>query len=42
MPLEIHNYNWRGKRLVQIETQSTHVDGVLDVIQDVRKSSNLD
>ncbi|BAY19270.1 hypothetical protein NIES21_51300 [Anabaenopsis circularis NIES-21] len=42
MSLEIHNYNWSGKRLVQIETQSHHIDGLLDVIQNVRKSSNLD
>lgn len=42
MPLEIHNYIWSGQRLVQIETQPNHIDGVLDVIQDVRRSSNLD
>ncbi|AFY41355.1 DUF6883 domain-containing protein [Nostoc sp. PCC 7107] len=42
MSLEIHNYIWSGKRLVQIETQSHHIDGILDVIQNVRKSSNLD
>ncbi|MEP0746065.1 hypothetical protein NC994_10120 [Trichocoleus sp. AS-A1] len=42
MPLEIHNYIWSGVRLVQIETQSNHIDGVLDEIQGVRKSSALD
>jgi hypothetical protein len=42
MPLEIHNYIWSGERLVQIESQPSHIDGVLDVVQDVRRSSNLD
>jgi hypothetical protein len=42
MPLEIHNYIWSGERLVQIETQPNHIDGVLDVIQNVRRSSDLD
>lgn len=42
MPLEIHNYIWRGVRLVQIETQPNYLDGVLDIIQDVRRSSSLD
>jgi hypothetical protein len=42
MPLEIHNYVWSGERLVQIETQLNHIDGVLDVIQGVRRSSGLD
>lgn len=41
MPLEIHNYILSGQRLVQIETQPNHIDGVLDVIQEVRRSSNL-
>ena len=42
MSLEIHNYIWRGVRLVQIETQPNHLDSVLDIIQDVRRSSSLD
>jgi len=42
MPLERHNYIWSGERLVQVETQPNHVDGVLDEIQNVRRSSNLD
>lgn len=42
MPLEIHNYIWSGECLVQIETQPNHIDGVLDVIQNVRRSSDLD
>jgi hypothetical protein len=42
MALEIHNYIWSGKRLVQVESQPNHIDGVLDIIQDVRNSSNLD
>ncbi|MGD1953517.1 MAG: DUF6883 domain-containing protein [Leptolyngbyaceae cyanobacterium] len=42
MPLEIHNYEWSGERLVQVETQPNHIDGVLDVIQNVRRSSDLD
>jgi len=42
MPLEIHNYIWSGVRLVQIETQPNHLDGVLDTIQDVQRSSDLD
>jgi hypothetical protein len=33
MPLEIHNYVWTGERLVQIESQPNHINGVLDVIQ---------
>lgn len=42
MSLAIHNYTWRGVRLVQIETQPNHLDGILDIIQDVRRSSSLD
>ena len=42
MPLEIHNYIWSGERLVQIESEPRHIDGVLDNVQDVRRSSNLD
>ncbi len=42
MPLEIHNYVLHGQRLVQIESQPNHIDGVLDNIQDVRMSSKLD
>ena len=42
MPLEIHNYVWSEKRLVQVETQPKHIDGVLDEIQNVRRSSDLD
>lgn len=42
MTLEIHNYIWNEERLVQVETQPNHIDGVLDVIQDVRRSSDLD
>jgi hypothetical protein len=42
MPLEIHNYIWSGERLVQIESQPSHIDGVLDVVQDVQRNSNLD
>lgn len=42
MPLEIHNYRWSGERLVQVETQPNHIDGVLDYIQNVRRSSDLD
>jgi hypothetical protein len=42
MPLSIHNYSWSGERLVQIESQPSHIDGVLDVVQGVRRSSNLD
>lgn len=42
MPIEIHNYVLYGQRLVQIESQPNHIDGVLDNIQDVRMSSNLD
>lgn len=42
MHLEIHNYIWSRERLVQIESQPSHIDGVLDILQDVRRSSNLD
>jgi hypothetical protein len=42
MPLEIHNFIWSGERLVQIESQLNHIDGVLDVVQNTRRSSNLD
>jgi hypothetical protein len=42
MALELHNYILREQRLVQIETQANHVNGVLDVIQGIRKSSDLD
>jgi hypothetical protein len=42
MPLEIHKYIWSEERLVQVETQPNHINGVLDVIQDVQRSSNLD
>ena len=42
MPLEIHNYIWSGKRLVQIESQPSHIDGILDILQDARISSDLD
>jgi hypothetical protein len=42
MPLEIHNYIWSGARLVQVESQPSHIDGVLEIVQDVRRSSNLD
>ncbi len=42
MPLQIHNYICNGHRLVQIESQPSHIDGVLDVVQKVRTSSNLD
>lgn len=42
MPIEIHNYICSGERLLQIETQPYHIDGVLDEIQDVRRNSNLD
>jgi hypothetical protein len=42
MPLAIHNYIWSGERLVQVESQPSHINGVLDVVQDVRRSSNLD
>lgn len=41
MPLEIHNYIWSGERLVQIESQASHIDGVLDVVQNMRRSSNF-
>ena len=41
MALEIHNFILTGRRLVQVETQSHHINGVLDEIQSVRKSSNL-
>jgi hypothetical protein len=41
MPLEIHNYIWSGERLVQIESQPSHIDGVLDVVQNMRRSSNF-
>jgi hypothetical protein len=36
MPLKIHNYTWRGERLVKIESQPHHIDGLLDVIQRTR------
>lgn len=42
MSIQIHNYTCRGQRFVQVETQIHHINGVLDVIQDVRKNSNLD
>jgi hypothetical protein len=42
MPLGIHNYVWSGARLVQVESQPSHIDGVLEIVQDVRRSSNLD
>jgi hypothetical protein len=42
MPLEIHNYIWSGERLVQIESQFNHLNGVLKNMQDVLTSSNLD
>lgn len=42
MSLEIHNYIWSGQRLVQVTSQTSHVNGVLDVVQDVRRTSNLD
>lgn len=40
--LEIHNYRSIGKRLVQVETQASHIDGILDELQDARRTSNLD
>jgi hypothetical protein len=42
MPLEIHNYTWSGERLVQVETQPNHINGILDVIQNLRRNSDLD
>ena len=42
MPITIHNYTWSGERLVQIESQPIHIDGVLDCVQNVRRNSNLD
>ena len=39
MPIIIHNYTWSGERLVQIESQPSHIDGVLDCVQDVRRNS---
>lgn len=42
MALELHNYVLKGRRLVQVETQSSHIAGVLDIIRNIRKSSNLD
>lgn len=42
MPLEIHNYILSEQRLVQIETQPNHIDGVLSEIQEVRRNSDSD
>lgn len=42
MALELHNQILREQRLVQIETQANHINGVLDVIQGIRKNSDLD
>ncbi len=41
MPFEIHNYILSEQRLVQVETQPNHIDGVLDEIQNVRRNSDL-
>lgn len=42
MPIDLHNFILIEMRLVQVETQSNDIDGVLDEIQDLRKTSNLD
>jgi hypothetical protein len=42
MSLEIHNYRLSGQRLVQIESQTSHIDGVLDRVQGTRRNSDLD
>jgi hypothetical protein len=42
MSLKIHNYILNKIRLVQVETQTNHIDGLLDVLQSVRRQSDLD
>ena len=42
MTIELHNYILSKQRLVQVDSQVNHIDGVLDVIQNIRRNSNLD
>jgi hypothetical protein len=40
--LELHNFEWEGERLVQVETQPHHLSGVLASIQDVLNNSDCE
>ncbi|BAY08946.1 deaminase [Calothrix sp. NIES-2098] len=40
MPLELHNFEWEGERLVQRETEAHHIVGVLAKIRWVLENSD--
>ena len=40
--LELHNFEWEGERLVQVETQPHHITGVLGSIRETLAMSDCD
>ena len=42
MVLELHNFVWEEERLVQVETQSHHISGVLAEINETLEDSDCD
>lgn len=40
--LELHNFEWEGERLVQVETQPHHLTWVLAEIQDILNNSDCE
>jgi hypothetical protein len=40
--LKLHNFEWDGERLVQVETQSHHIAEVLASIQETLDMSDCD
>ncbi|MEM8721058.1 MAG: hypothetical protein AAGE84_17460 [Cyanobacteria bacterium P01_G01_bin.39] len=42
MSIELHNFTWKGVRLVQIETSSQHLAGVLSNIRETLKNSDCE
>ena len=41
MTLELHNFIWEEERLVQVETQSHHIAGVLAEVRRVLEENDL-
>jgi hypothetical protein len=42
MILELHNFEWEGERLVQVETQPHHLAGISTTIQDILDNSDCE